>query len=59
MRTCRYIDRESLIKEALKEYLYTIYETQSVRNKYGKSKINFKSILKGEDKNEKSKKRVI
>ena len=59
MRTCRYIDRESLIKEVLKEYLYTIYETQNVRNKYGKSEINFKSILKGEDKNEKSKKRVI
>ena len=58
MRTCRYIDRESLIKEALKEYLYTIYENQTIRNKFGKSKINFKSrLVKGEDDlNEKDKK---
>lgn len=50
MRTCRYIDKESLIKEALKEYLYTIYENQTIRNKFGKAKINFKSrLVKGED----------
>ena len=50
MRTCKYIDRESLIKEALKEYLYTIYENQTIRNKFGKAKINFKSrLVKGED----------
>ena len=50
MRTCRYIDRESLIKEALKEYLYTIYKNQTIRNKFGKAKINFKSrLVKGED----------
>lgn len=45
MRTCKYIDRESLIKEALKEYLYTIYENQTIRNKFGKTKIDFKSRL--------------
>lgn len=58
MRTCKYIDRESLIKEALKEYLYTIYKNQTIRNKFGKSKINFKSrLVKGEDDlNEKDKK---
>ena len=58
MKTCRYIDRESLIKEALKEYLYTIYENQTIRNKFGKAKINFKSrLVKGEDDlNEKDKK---
>lgn len=58
MRTCKYIDRESLIKEALKEYLYTIYENQTIRNKFGKAKINFKSrLVKGEDDlNEKDKK---
>jgi len=50
MRTCRYIDRESLIKEALKEYLYTIYKNQTIRNKFGKTKIDFKSrLIKGED----------
>lgn len=50
MRTCKYIDRESLIKEALKEYLYTIYENQTIRNKFGKAKIDFKSrLVKGED----------
>lgn len=50
MRTCRYIDKESLIKEALKEYLYTIYENQTIRNKFGKAKINLKSrLVKGED----------
>lgn len=49
MRTCKYIDRESLIKEALKAYLYTIYKNQTIRNKFGKSKINFKSrLVKGE-----------
>ena len=58
MRTCKYIDRESLIKEALKEYLYTIYENQTIRNKFGKTKIDFKSrLVKGEDDlNEKDKK---
>lgn len=58
MRTCKYIDRESLIKEALKEYLYTIYKNQTIRNKFGKSKINFKTrLVKGEDDlNEKDKK---
>jgi len=57
MRTCKYIDRESLIKEALKEYLYTIYENQTIRNKFGKAKINFKSrLVKGDDLNEKDKK---
>lgn len=58
MRTCKYIDRESLIKEALKEYLYTIYENQTIRNKFGKAKIDFKSrLVKGEDDlNEKDKK---
>lgn len=45
MRTCRYIDKESLAKEALKEYLYTIYENQTIRNKFGKTKIDFKSRL--------------
>ena len=59
MRTCKYIDRESLIKEALKEYLYTIYENQTIRNKFGKTKIDFKSRLKGEDENEKRSERVI
>jgi hypothetical protein len=50
MRTCKCIDRESLIKEALKEYLYTIYKNQTIRNKFGKAKINFKSrLVKGED----------
>lgn len=58
MRTCRYIDREILIKEALKEYLYTIYKNQTIRNKFGKAKINFKTrLIKGEDDlNEKDKK---
>lgn len=58
MRTCRYIDRETLAKEALKEYLYTIYKNQTIRNKFGKAKINFKSrLVKGEDDlNEKDKK---
>lgn len=49
MRTCRCIDRESLAKEALKEYLYTIYKNQTIRNKFGKAKIDFKSrLVKGE-----------
>lgn len=58
MRTCRYIDRETLAKEALKEYLYTIYKNQTIRNKFGKAKINFKTrLIKGEDDlNEKDKK---
>mgnify|MGYP000985597834 CR=1 FL=1 len=58
MRTCRYIDRETLVKEALKEYLYTIYKNQTIRNKFGKAKINFKTrLVKGEDDlNEKDKK---
>ena len=50
MRTCRYIDRKTLAKEALKEYLYTIYKNQTIRNKFGKAKINFKTrSVKGED----------
>jgi hypothetical protein len=50
MRTCKCIDREGLIKEALKEYLYTIYKNQTIRNKFGKTKIDFKSrLIKGED----------
>ena len=50
MRTCKYIDREILVKEVLKEYLYTIYENQTIRNKFGKTKIDFKSrLIKGED----------
>lgn len=58
MRTCKCIDREILVKEALKEYLYTIYENQTIRNKFGKAKIDFKSrLVKGEDDlNEKDKK---
>ena len=58
MKTCRYIDKEKLCKDALKEYLYTIYKTQSIRNKYGKSRINFESriITEGEYENEKRKK---
>lgn len=58
MRTCKCIVRYGLIKEALKEYLYTIYKNQTIRNKFGKAKINFKSrLVKGEDDlNEKDKK---
>ena len=57
MRTCRYIDKEKLCKDMLKEYLYTIYKKNEIRNEYGKARINFESriITEGEYENEKRK----
>ena len=65
MRTCKYIDRESLTKDALKEYLYDIYRTQIYilfrTHKQRELIREFKeldleeNLIKGEDKNEKKK----
>ena len=65
MRTCRYIDKESLTKDALKEYLYDVYRTQIYilfrAHKQRELIREFKeldleeNLIKGEDRNEKKK----